>query len=222
MCINILIYTYWHKYCENLSTTIRNQWSQTYVSRRISRRTARSTVIQPRGGAWWSGRTISSCSPSRHHYWSLLDSRSSPRRISPTACLELSATRETRLFPAQLSSRISLSLSRRERPAVIRAKESARAPPPPPRTCPARDSASTMHRYAKKLRFRRDEIEHQLLVRVAHFFVHHLLEFPPWSVNRHFTGWTTEESTRDAPRNLQFARKLRVRKSNRPPDAIYY
>lgn len=144
----------------------------TYVSRKLSRRTARSTVIQPRGGAW-SGRTISSCSPSRHHYRSPPDSRSSPRRISPTACLELSATRETRLFPAQLSSRISLSPSRRKRPAVIRAKESTRGPPPPLCTCQARDSASTMHRYARKLQFRRDKTERRSLARVAHLFVHH-------------------------------------------------
>jgi len=127
--------------------------SKTYVSRKISRR---ATVIQPRGGAW-SGRTISSCSPSRHHYRSPPDSRSSPRRISPTAYLELSATRETRLFPAQLSSRISLSPSRRKRcPAVIRAKESARGPPPPC-TCQARDSASAMRRHARKLQFRHDK-----------------------------------------------------------------
>lgn len=94
--------------------------------RQIFRQTVRQIVIQPREETW-SGRTISSCSPSRHHYWSLPDSRSSSLRRM--ACLELSATRETtRLFPAQLSSRISLSTSRRKRSAVIRTKESARAP----------------------------------------------------------------------------------------------
>jgi len=149
--------------------------TETYVSRKISRRTGRSTVIQPRGGAW-SGRTISSCSPSRHHYRSPPDSRSSPRRISPTACLELSATRETRLFSAQLtmSSRISLSPPRRKRPAVIRAKESTREPPLA-RTCRARDSASTMHRRTRKLQFRRDKIGP--LVRVPHLFVHQIVVF---------------------------------------------
>lgn len=180
--------------------------AKTYVSRKISRRTARSTVIQPRGGAW-SGRTISSCSPSRHHYRSPPDSRSSPRRISPTACLELSVTRETRLFPAQLSSRISLSPSRRKRPAVIRAKESARAPPPPC-TCQARDSASTMHRHARILQFRRDKTGP--LVRVAHISScttsPRLLSAARIDTTQ---DWTTGQSTQDAPANLQFARAPR-------------
>lgn len=165
------------------------------MSRRISRRAARSTVIQPRGGAW-SGRTISSRSPSRHHYRSPPDSHSSPRRLSPTACLG-----DARLFPAQLSSRISLSPSRRKRPAVIRAKESARAPAPPPRTC---DSASTMQRRARKLRFRREEAGR--LVRVAHLFVHRL------AANRHFTGWIDT----GRHRGICNLREPRVRKSPTP------
>lgn len=89
-----------------------------------------------------------------------------------------SRRRETRLFPAQLSSRISLSPSRRKRPAVIRAKESAQGPPPLPRTCQTRDSASTMHRYTRKLQFHRDKTVHRPLVRVAHLFVHHLVALP--------------------------------------------
>lgn len=196
--------------------------SETYVSRKMSRRTARSTVIQPRGGAW-SGRTISSCSPSRHHYRSLPDSRSSPRRISPTACLELSVTRETRLFPAQLSSRISLSPSRRKRPAVIRAKESARAPPPPC-TCKVRDSASTMHRHARKLQFRRDKTERRSLVRVAHL-LHHLAALPLCGANRHFTGMETTRinNRHKTHRGICNLRKHRVRKSaTRLPNANRY
>lgn len=196
--------------------------AKTYVSRKISRRTARSTVIQPRGGAW-SGRTISSCSPSRHHYRSPPDSRSSPRRISPTACLELSVTRETRLFPAQLSSRISLSPSRRKRPAVIRAKESARAPPPPC-TCQARDSASTMHRHARKLQFRRDKTGP--LVRVAH--ISSCTTSPRLlSAARieHYTGLDhgTINNRHKAHRRICNLREHGVRKSaTRPPDANRY
>lgn len=75
---------------------------ETYVSRKITRRTARSTVIQPRGGAW-SGRTISSRSPSRHHYRSPPDSRSSPRRISPTAWSRTLGDARERLVSSQLN-----------------------------------------------------------------------------------------------------------------------
>lgn len=163
----------------------------TYVLRRSRRRATRSTVIQPRGGAW-SGRTISCCSPSRHHYTDHQPVRAVVlRRVYHGV---FSTVRKTRPLPAQASLWISLSPARWKRPAVIRAKESgSREHQHHQHHCNTNalccynycllqqqhhhdrggcvedaNSASAMQRHARSLQFvSRDEAGHRAVVRLA-------------------------------------------------------